>query len=260
MYSTGVCDWFRDAAEVAAAYKRLPDRSDPSPGWAKGTLDDARRHATTGALELVKRTWPRFERLSNIPTPRPVWVPAVCGAFPVVPQAIIGDPAAMRTRVNDARDSHPVRIFLEVAVSAGIKAHTIEARGAAVVALANRLGELRPVELWGHFGMSGTSGKPAFSVLWKVGHAPLNLAASLGALASAPFVRWIAYNAGEQRQRHCLWRPPWDSEAGIREQVGAGPSDLVFPGGHLNDPLTNEPENFIERTIERFAKHEELLP
>jgi hypothetical protein len=259
MYERGVCHWYRDAAELATAYRE--DHHGETDRWCGGTLDDAMRHANQGAQELVKRAWPKFERLGNLPTPRPEWVPSPCGAFPVVPQAIIGDPNSMRRRVNSARDSHPVRIFLEVAVSAGIEAHTIESRGAAVVALANRLGEMRPVELWGHWGMDyHNDSNPAFSYLWRVGHAPLNLAAALGALASAPFVRRVCYNLGRQRHPVCGGRPPWSSEKGIRQQIGAGPSDLVFPGGHLNDPLTNDPENFIRRTIERFAKHEELTP
>lgn len=76
------------------------------------------------------------------------WEPSVAGAYPVVPEALHGYPECMRQRMPVESDAAPIRIFVSSWTQSSITPEQMIARGAAVAALAMRLSEARPTELY----------------------------------------------------------------------------------------------------------------
>ena len=173
------------AMATAAAAATPKNYETASTEWAGGTLEDATRHATTGAPELVAAARALMHELRDIrpPTPRPTWVHAVAGSRPDVPATIAGLPLAMWQRDWTLSTLAPIRVVLDIGAMSTIPAKHVQARGMAAVALAAILGTHRQTELLAVQSSATPAGIPRL-IAYRVSHSPINLAHALGATSS----------------------------------------------------------------------------
>lgn len=148
----GLNDLVRDVQAHPNSWYGMDDGGDSFYG---GPTPSAIEKAKTGATEAeLKETKDLLNKVDAALRGReaPAWQASVAGAYPCVPDYLIGLPENMRARMMVESDRAPVRLFVEVVVAAGVSVSALRRRGAALAALAMRLSEERPVELhllWG---------------------------------------------------------------------------------------------------------------
>lgn len=197
------------------------------------------------------------------------YVAGVAGAFPIVPDYLQGMPMHMRRRAHVASDVAPVRIVVEVGISAGVPVSTIQKRGAAVAALAMRMSETRPVELWTASlwrpGSMRERGKSQdVGVMVKLDVAPLSVADIAAALVEPDYPRGIIFAflleqiGVDYMDNNGI---PWifgmntgDPKriAKVREFMGLDDADIFLPGGHLYEAkaMVRDPVAWVNKYLD----------
>lgn len=191
------------------------------------------------------------------------WMPSVCGAYPVVPEFLMGLPENMRARRPVESDVSPIRLCVEVVVSGGISQQEKARQGAALAALAMRASELRPVELW-IWAASRIDGGSDTVIAAKV-EAPYSMAQIVAVFASHSFGRAIMsalankHGNGNRSKYNGGWK--WalgkpgsdDRDAKVRGAMGWSQQDVVIQGGYLPDAalMERDPVEWVHRQLEK---------
>lgn len=188
------------------------------------------------------------------------WLPSVAGAYPVVPEYLMGLPDNMRERLSVEDDRAPVRILMEPVVSAGLSERETMRRGVAVCALAMRMAEERPVELYAFEGMAPSGWNPVLSMT-RIATDPLNLAQAIAVWGSLSFARQVTFNhlsavTGRSGNVHIAWLfgyPGPDREKEIRKALELAPQDVVIQGGFLPDAelMDSNPVEWVHKQLEK---------
>lgn len=219
----------------------------------------AKRNLLVGKLESVPKASALLDKLAehSIELEQTVWEPSVAGAFPLVPAFLSGQPETMLRPVPTATDRSPVRIYASVCCSGGVDAAGLEKRGVAILALCQKLGAVRPIELFVYADMGGPG--HAFMPCIKVETSPLDLATATFALTSAGFLRQLCFGWASQYG----WSGNWawgdaptsaNSQRRSREALGLSETDLLIPGGFLTDPLIKRPVEWINEKVAFYTK------
>lgn len=226
-----------------------------------GTTEEAIEKAATGATEKeLKSTRELLAKVDAALRGReaPLWQSSVAGAYPCVPDYLNGMPENMRARVMTESDRAPVRLFVEVVVSAGISVETLRKRGAALAALAMRLSEERPVELhllWG----CRAGGKQVVGTV-QVGTAPVSAAEIAFMTADPKCIRNLAFvsiyaHTAKTNTGFIDWAlgTPTDKtrNEAIREALGCSEKDVFLPGGYLSekDEMFTDPVAWVNKYL-----------
>lgn len=197
----------------------------------------------------------RFERF-GFAAPRRAWINDVTGAIPDVPAYLAGHPLAMRRRVKVTDTAAPLAIVVDLSSSQGVRAHDLEKRGAAILALVRIMSARRPVELWAGCALDANGGKNASVCLARIDTAPLDLARAAFVLVGASFPRHICYGLGKGLDGFGGgW--PYGSHTISREMLRdmiapAFPhvSDMLcVPAAHADDNIHKNPEAWIESKL-----------
>lgn len=240
--------------------------------WAGNrTLPDAIQYAKDGASSSSREYRMAEELINKVDASfrdreKETWMPSVAGAYPIVPDYLIGMPECMRARRPVESDIAPIRLIMEPLVSAGVGQDELANRGAAITALAMRMAEERPVELYALGCMY--SRYTDYSFLVKVDSQPINLAQSIAVFASASFARMITFSwasavSNNAVDANILWglvrAPGAAREAAICKEFDLAPQDVVIQGGYLPDAMTmrNNPAEWVHRQLEKQRAVEE---
>lgn len=251
--------WFDGTAEFAheaAACSGARAQAIGLKGWAGETWDEAVAGAVCGRTDHVKAAEALLEQVQcEVPALRSEWLPSRAGAYPVVPEALMGLPEPMRRKVSVPSERAPLRVFVDVTSSMGVPHDALARRGVACLALAMALGNERAVEL---VVVTGLSGRVRAAVAVRVPSSPLDLATACVALTSAGFARGLGYalcrsvGAGGDwlfgeypvgvtgRARYV---------ARLRAALDADEHDLVVSPTMLGDEATSDPVGFVRRGI-----------
>jgi hypothetical protein len=261
---TAVFQEFGDVSEFIAAAKAV--RNESKRSWDFGfsgrqTFEQACESALMGNDELAGRAAAMLSRLDDlhIEVPRPVWSPAMAGAFPSVPAFLAGEPESMLAMTDEASDVSPIRIYVSTTSSAGINASDLEKRGVTILALVMALVQIRPVELLLYTEADGDRFRHDWSCpIVRVNTAPLHLGQAAYMLSHQGFSRGLSYCYCSDALGFC---GGWMFGAGdeykrikiARELLECGPKDLVLGGAYSNDPIYLNPEKWIRDRIAEFC-------
>lgn len=200
-------------ADVEARSCRMADDNINSPGdwygpdsWSK-TIEKARNGGeetyVSQASSLMERIQAQFEATM------PSWVAGVAGAYPCVPDALIGLPESMRRRVNTESDNAPISIWIPTTCSAGIDQKTLIARGVAYLAFAMALvSSGRAVELYAVAFGNGNDKAKETVITARIPTNPLSLSEACFALCNVSYTRRISYAAKYALNNGCNGRWP----------------------------------------------------
>jgi hypothetical protein len=194
----------------------------------------------------------------NIRTVGPRQMLDVAGAMPSVPHMLGGDPMHMRRRKPETMNRGKIRLFVNVVVSAGISDSELQARGAAVAALAYNLSTVRPVELWAIGTMNedkdySTDESNYHIPCIRIAANPLDPNRVAALLAHPAGARALMFNL----RGDCRSFPNWAWEdysiqmkadkfkERLTPILGLTEDDIVFPGGMLGD-VASEPGKWLE--------------
>lgn len=254
--------------------------NNPHPvSWAGGMLDEslnAIQAGTKTSPTIRRRAKELMDKIDSSFRDRETsaWMPSVAGAYPVVPEFLVGMPENMRIRRPVESDIAPVRVYVETAYSAGTNETAIINAGTALAALIMRLSEERPVEVsvFTAWRMRQQSGR---HILWSMpldAH-PINLSQVLDTVACKAFARTCNFNVVDAIQREagypgmdnretCDWAYGYNNKdrvENLKRAFGLGPSDVLTEGGKLMDQqlLNRDPVEWVHRQLEKFRTIQE---
>lgn len=251
--------------DFAGSFAGQNDRSRQSvfaDAYAEGGLQwfgndtgaDAVRKCREGDLAIAEKSDPlvsKFEAIA-LETTRRAWADDVCGSIPNVPAFIAGHPLAMRRRIRQESAAAPLRIFVDLFMSAKFTPEQIEKRGAAIMALVRVLSSRRPVELWAGCA-SERPGKQIIAV--RMDTAPMDLARCGYALIHPSFTRRLLFACVRSITTDENIIPPM--RRGHAECLAPifGEGELVVIGGMISDDqlALSDPEKWIAQKIEQLA-------
>lgn len=195
-----------------------------------------------------------------------LWEAQPVGVVPLVPAAITGLPMAMLSRsMVTAGQNEPVRIVFNRMASSYMTPELLNKIGAAVLALANTLSRIRPVELTVMFAC-GAYATPKHAYIYTVdlGTAPWDMPSLAFALAHPSMLRrafFSMHGLCEFQNDSIPW--PWgkyDSpdvmNSRIRRVLGMGADDILLGGARMDDAdlIERDPRAWVEQMLKRFIE------
>lgn len=184
------------------------------------------------------------------------WVPEVQGAYAVVPEFLMGLPDNMRTRVQLDNDQAPVTIYVESSLSSALGEEATAKRGAAIAALAMRLGEERPVELYVFKTSQSRSVQPCWAA--KLDVHPVNAAQCMAVFGRGAFCRcigwaYIGVHGGNIDQIDFGYGRPGQMgrKEKIRQTFRLEPKDIIIEAGYAPDEalLQSDPVAWVHKQL-----------
>ena len=212
--------------------------------------------ASRQSVEKAKRLFDKID--SNIgERMQGKYVPSVAGAYPCVPDYLMGMPEPMRQWQPVPVDNAPVRIYVEALVSGSVGPDALVNRGAAIVALVAKLQEVRPVELY-VFG-SAYLNNATVSYAARV-NTPVSMETAMAIFGSREFYRAINfhyfYAMTGNTTRSIDWglgsSPSASREEAIREAFNMNPQDIVLQGGYSTEEalMNRDPVAWVNKYLD----------
>lgn len=258
--------YFDSPAEMAAQCSANGWRYSSNIEWLGG-LDHAEigRRMTVGDDSMVAQARKMVDKFANdIDLSMPTMDMDVCGAFPLVPAHLSGDPESFYCLGESRSSAAPLNILVDGTCSAGIGADVMRKRGVAILALVMAVSASRPItlELANVLDCGPEhirNGDNVSFVRTRIETAPLDLATAAFCLTCVGVARGLAYAV----HRH-VWGAPlmWQGLRGLdarntrdprvmartKELMGVEQTDLLIPSAHLHDPIVDKPEQWLAET------------
>ncbi len=215
-----------------------------------------------GDKTLVPKAIAALNKLdTQIETPRREWRPSVAGAFPSVPDAIMGRPTPMRALTQIPNANTPVTLGIMLTSTWSVSCETIANRGIATLALLLALTRIRPVTLYAiNISYGKDTGEDVRFV--RINTNPLDIATAAYALTSAGFYRRLIYGIAERTNgfdgawpaRHGFdYNRPRPYIDGLISRCGFDKtSTLIVPPAMDGDAMLKDPLNWVQHQITRF--------
>jgi hypothetical protein len=205
----------------------------------------------------------------------PVWKPSVCGAYPMVPDALAGFPTPMRQQMHEEKPTAPLNVYIEAAVSCGVEVDELYSRAAGITAFILRLSQTRPVKL--HlFAAWNMYTKNNDEVFWSAPLAsnPVGLYQVMNTMGAVCFNRPVNFNissnihkalslAGKRKGYR-----PIDNDEGfgwaggsdrnrdtlIRAEFGLTKHDIIMQRGYLTDAYEfgSDPVAWVNKQVDLY--------
>lgn len=251
------------------ATKTMQDYYGEMSNWSGGrnmsaSKDYVTRGASAAEISPVRELLDKID--ASFPEGlAPAWVASPYGAYPVVPDYLAGDPFSMRVKTMVESPRAPIRVVLDVFVSAKVRQSTILQRGAAMAAFAQKLSELRPVELYLAGVVYDEKCGHDCGFMTRLNSTPIELA-QLVACLTPSFCRMIGLNT-VKTQTNCglasalpfqCERHGRDSRtdlyiASCRRSLDLEPQDIYIGVGYLDDAslIDSDPVAWVHKQIEK---------
>ena len=182
------------------------------------------------------------------------------GAYPCVPSMLAGDPEHMWTRAEHLSATGPVKIYVNLASSAGISAEILQRRGGIVAALAWLVSAHRPVELIAMTTLDGTHDGRNGGVIVTVPlpTAPLDIGIVAAVLSDPAFARGLMYGVcWDHAEYRGGWPAGYDApapgqpeySAHVRDVLALAPDDVYLPAPYIADPSVKDPDAWIRARL-----------
>ena len=257
---------FGSLAEFDSPYEpaaHLSPGSDPA-AWR---VDPALVAAAERLIEQVNT--------SGILTQGPAWQNSMAGARPDVPGFIAGHPACMYAKLPAESSRMPVRVFSDITYSSKLSATRpveLRMRAAMLAALAFRLGESRPVELYaiaGYYRTGQKANRRASFAVVRVPIQPLDLEVITTSFDPDGPVCFNTYHALRHIFPNTVGSWEWDLnpdyvsaqdweryKSNVRRLLDIGENDIYLPAAHAGEPgvklMLEKPVQWIEETVAEF--------
>lgn len=179
------------------------------------------------------------------------------GARVHVGKMLGGSPKCVVRRKRMSDDFAPVKVVIEIQVSAGISDWALAKRGAAVAALSHVMAKERPVELWIAAAVGNRNDSGASMI--KVSTTPLSISQMLALCATKESARRLSF-IDTARRMNTQWGGGWafngDPRSATRNQLARDafrlkPQDIFIAGGFLSeqDEIIKDPVAWVNRQL-----------
>lgn len=201
------------------------------------------------------------------------WQPSIMGAYPIVPDYLMGRIDAMRMKQQEESAVAPIKVYIECAVSAGVTHDQLIRRGTAIAALLMRMNEERPVELY-MFAAWNLYTCKNHKCMWtmRLDSTPISVSQVLHCIAEPTFLRMINFSISDRLARENGDNIRWGLEAmgwafekdhstsndnaretALRERFRLEPQDIVVQRGFLPDAalMDRDPVAWVHAQLEK---------
>lgn len=203
------------------------------------------------------------------------WVPSVCGAYPIVADALAGFPTPMRTQQAIEKPTAPLNVYIESSVSAGVSIDELYSRAAAITAFVLKVSQTRPVNLY-LFAAWSMSTQRYDEVIWTVKLAgnPVGLYQLMNTMGAVCFNRMVNFNVTGNVHRelapvsqgvfdHDSYS--WAHDSGhratnLRREFGLTDADLLIERGYLDDAglFGSDPVAWVHKQVDKYRHTEDV--
>ncbi len=251
-----------------STFFRQAETKDFAPRDGQSTEDLARR----GCNEAAARAAALVEEFSD-EIAAYSWAdePTVAGCYPVVAEFLSGDPECMRLPTLRASEAEPLTLVVDLTSRWDIQPHTLERRGAAVMALVQSLSAQRPVTLKIGFlcrNPKQSGRRQTAGVLVDIETSPLDLATTAFAMSDASFIRRLIYGAADKYSLYDNMFPSYLKDFGADatnpgyvsrciEALGLTGEVLYLPPLiQKAQEVTNNPVSWLKKQLERYGQRQ----
>lgn len=255
-------------AELADAAESARSHMHENSSWTGETIAQALEFTRRGNPARVAEAESMIEKIvSELELEAPEWANDVAGAYPDVPAYLSGQPECMRRRILSVSEKSPVRVWVDVTSSAGIKHEMLAKRGTAALALVMSLiREGRAVELYTYTSLGGRkNGQSVVAV--RMLTAPIDTASVAHCLTSQGYARTLCYGVSHSLGGNGGWSNHGQEHRPFPERLKAhqtkvleslySPGDVVIPPCHFDDPAIKNPIQWVnDRLAETRASIE----
>ncbi len=183
------------------------------------------------------------------------WVPSPIGAYPIVPDFLVGLPDCMRRRVEVVSDAAPISVYVDIGSSACFSADVLLKRGIAILALVLKLQAVRSVNLILLDENGGRYGNDDMVYAIQIDSKPLDLGTACYALTDVSLSRRLTFGLAHQQVAYTgAW--PANYNGGndlwvefVRGLLGMAPHDIYVKAAYMGDPLIESPIDWVNQQV-----------
>lgn len=249
-------------AADAASRKAARHETHEDAWYGNETAAQSLRLAVTGDDRLVAQAEAIIAKLdAAIDAPNRELIADCVGAYPVVPDYLMGMPECMRRRAAVPNEASPIAIWVCLTSSGRVTTATLLQRGVAILALTMALAQTRPIDL--HVFNIGRRGETESVITAPLNTRPLDLASACYALTSPGFCRRLCYGLAQELHigvGGIKWPEGYVGDkaaylAGVVARMGGEPArDLIIDGAHSGDAMLSDPIAWVNAQIARFRE------
>lgn len=257
-------DSLGELTDTLLAFKGSTDHiGGRNSSWAGKDLPSACREALAGVpdneTELARKLLSRINTLVDA-RPRMERQRHVVGQRVNMGAYVSGLPKNMIRRRSTVSDVAPIKLVMEITVSAGVTDTALQKRGAALAALAYALSKTRPVSLFVCWALGGTGKHNTCMGIVKIPTSPLSLSQALAVMGTNSFARRLSFTeVATNGYTYGGWGLGKFGMPGtaarvtaFREVLGLNPQDIFLPGGHLTeqDKMLADPVTWVNSYLD----------
>lgn len=235
--------------------------------WTGETFHESIASAINGNTDRVAEAEKLLDKLqTSIEVKTRQWGSAVAGAFPCVPDYLIGQPESMRQLDVTSSDTTPLRVFVCTSSTMSVEWDHLKQRGVAILAATMALCQSRPVELWTFTTFNGDGDHGECNVMVRINASPLCLSEACVALCSVGYDRNLcmawgyandSYHGSYPRDVRDNLGNEADCTAACRRLLGASDDDLVIPPSSCHfTQITSDPVGWVQKIINQYTANE----
>jgi len=242
---------YNTLTDLAADAAKVPAK------WQTGGHDcpmsyaDACQAIVRGDASQVPRAEKLLDQLmtDSVEVMTPMWEASVWGAYPSVPDFLSGHPQPMRALVPQVAEKAPIKIWVDLASSAGVTLEELERRGITILALLLKLQQTRPVDLVLCYG--APSNGVGMVLPWQT--RPMDLSTTCAMLCSGTLTRYPLMAVLRHKSRDLIGMG-LRSEAHMREFFSIPEGDLCIGRMDISDyDFRDNPLGWINRQLAKFS-------
>jgi hypothetical protein len=215
-------------------------------------------HGDLSAAEKADKLLDKFNADLDFHTFAWKSVDSVAGGAVNIGAYCAGSPLCMRQRRRVALETAPLSIVVDICASSSVDSEAIETRGVAVLALLQRLSNVRPVQLF----IASAHRSPAggnVGILIKM-ETPIDLATVGNAMASTGFMRHLCFGAEHAIKDFGTGAKPWSSHSEYRRngaafwrRLSGDEQTLFIPPLMDSEEITVSPYQWVEKMLSEYG-------
>jgi hypothetical protein len=258
-----LCKSLKDLTSYAQQGNWKACNSDTHSGWAMNgesaeTIFNKAVHGDMAAAKRASKMLDKFNKDLEFKSFAWKSVNSVVGGAVNIGAFCAGVPQCMRQRRRIATETAPLSIVVDICASSSTSSSTIETRGVAVLALIQRLSNLRPVQLYIATAHHSPNGGNVGILIKMPSH--IDLAKVGNAMASTGFMRYLCFCVENSIKAFGTGAKPWQSHPKYRKHGAAfwrrlsGNEETLFvPPLMGNEEITSRPYEWVESMLKQYG-------
>lgn len=265
VFYDGIGEFSRSLPEKGYHRESSPNYYNERDSWSGNqTYSEAKTNLWRGDPEGNAKSQKLLDAIEadGIELAQSYWDNDRTGFIPCIPSFLAGSPDSMRRLQEMQSEATPIKIYVDIALSASFSSEQLVTRGAAILALSRKLQAIRPVEvclfasLYGKASKKDGTGACAIPVI-KIDTNPMDLTTASYAFTNPAFLRQICFGWAKQYGFDGRWawneHPGYSTREKLRKFFLLSETDMLIDGAYSTDELMRDPVKWVNDQVSRYA-------